>query len=59
MLQTRLDRETEKNSGMGTVNAIQKELDALMSENNGRMGILSDKGGIISIVRCCPTIIPD
>lgn len=71
MLQTRLDREIEKNSGMGTVNAIQKELDsledkhflrlitsdttaealaALMSENDGRMGILSDEGGQFNIM---------
>lgn len=71
MLQTRLEREIEKNSGMGTVNAIQKELDsledkhflrlitsdttaealaALMSENDGRMGILSDEGGQFNIM---------
>ena len=71
MLQTRLDREIEKNSGMSTVNAIQKELDpledkhflrlitsdttaealaALMSENDGRMGILSDEGGQFNIM---------
>ena len=71
MLESRLSREIEKNSGMETVNAIQNELDALepkhfmrlitsdataealaaiMGENDGKMGILSDEGGQFNIM---------